>query len=224
MQATPHDGQSCRTHTLYRMDCAEFDALNLRAAGHCEACGIPREDAPHRKLFIDHDHKYGMSAVRGLLCSHCNTVLGVLEKKQNSYLQIQHHPRFGPYMLNAWHMQLVHWARAQDGLLGCPDADLQSFNEAVLRFPTVARLTKLISQQPAVTSRGIIHPGYTGLTISAAYTLGRAQCTVFLHRSVGVALSLDGIGVYDHGSMCTATRYTSLTDARPHVQRLIPVA
>lgn len=119
----PHGGQPCKTHTLYRMDCAEFDALRLRAAGCCEICGIPAEETPAKSLVIDHDHRYGMGAVRGMLCNRCNTKLGVAEGRQNSVLLLARDKLLAPYLRNAWHMQIVRWARTRDGLMGSPDAD-----------------------------------------------------------------------------------------------------
>lgn len=210
----PHGGQSCRTHGLYRMDCAEYDLLRMRSGGCCEACGIPKEDAPRAQLYIDHDHTYGMSAVRGLICSHCNTELGVLEKGHNSQLRADRHHRFGPYLRASWHMQIVHWARARDGLLDSPDVELQTLNAQVLRFPTVRQATKLIGCRPTVTTRGVVHPGYVGIRITASYGIGRASCAVALSRSETQQLTLNSIAVAGHG-------YISLTEARPHLSRLV---
>jgi hypothetical protein len=41
------------------------------ASGHCQVCG---KDQPLDNLTIDHDHKTGK--FRGILCGHCNKVLG----------------------------------------------------------------------------------------------------------------------------------------------------
>lgn len=41
------------------------------------ACAICGERQPKRKLAIDHCHKSGK--VRGLLCSNCNSALGLLQ-------------------------------------------------------------------------------------------------------------------------------------------------
>lgn len=42
----------------------------------CGACGVSSEDLP-RALCVDHDHETGL--VRGLLCHHCNTLIGHAE-------------------------------------------------------------------------------------------------------------------------------------------------
>lgn len=43
--------------------------------GNCAICHEPPPEDKHYDLFIDHDH--GTGKVRGLLCLHCNTVLGM---------------------------------------------------------------------------------------------------------------------------------------------------
>jgi len=40
----------------------------------CAICGIEEQKTTKKRLFVDHDHKTGK--VRGLLCQHCNFVLG----------------------------------------------------------------------------------------------------------------------------------------------------
>lgn len=44
-----------------------------RQNGVCAICG--KTNTGGKRLFIDHDHKSG--AVRGLLCTHCNTGIGM---------------------------------------------------------------------------------------------------------------------------------------------------
>lgn len=50
----------------------DYDTLFLKQGGACAVCGKQTE----RHLHVDHDHTTG--AVRGLLCSDCNTALGHL--------------------------------------------------------------------------------------------------------------------------------------------------
>lgn len=66
------DRDSCGSHTYYRLTCDEFDQLFARAGGRCEICRIPVGETATGKIFIDHDHKLGNWAVRGLLCPICN--------------------------------------------------------------------------------------------------------------------------------------------------------
>ncbi|KYK14246.1 endonuclease domain-containing protein [Streptomyces rochei] len=71
-------GIKCVIHKTYSLDCDDYEALWARSGGLCEACGY-EPDRRERGLVIDHDHKYGDAAVRGLICRWCNAALGRLE-------------------------------------------------------------------------------------------------------------------------------------------------
>jgi hypothetical protein len=65
----------------YGLTLESFDVI-LRAQGY--QCAICRSSDPKNKFnvfVVDHDHK--TNQVRGLLCTHCNAVLGMLEKNLN---------------------------------------------------------------------------------------------------------------------------------------------
>lgn len=67
---------TCR-HKTYLLTCARFDQLIARARGRCELCrALPTE----KKLHIDHDHRFGWMAVRGLLCGRCNNRIERVDK------------------------------------------------------------------------------------------------------------------------------------------------
>ena len=57
---------------VYGMTVGDFEALREAQNNRCAICNGAFVKSPH----IDHDHKTG--AVRGLLCSSCNTGLGLL--------------------------------------------------------------------------------------------------------------------------------------------------
>jgi hypothetical protein len=59
-------------HLNYDMTCADFAALVDRACARCEMCLATAADTKQGKLHIDHDHRRGPWAVRGILCSYCN--------------------------------------------------------------------------------------------------------------------------------------------------------
>lgn len=69
-----HSLKLCRRHKQYRMSCAAFDQLEQRSGGKCERCGVDGREV-HRGLVIDHEHRLGPGAVRGLLCWRCNSIL-----------------------------------------------------------------------------------------------------------------------------------------------------
>lgn len=72
------DSDARRDRTLqrrYGITAEEYDALLSAQGGRCAMC-----KRPHRgrgRLAVDHDHATGR--VRGLLCFHCNTMLGHVE-------------------------------------------------------------------------------------------------------------------------------------------------
>lgn len=59
-------------HRTYLLSCDQFEALLARAGGRCELCSVPASDVVDGKLRIDHEHRIGLHAVRGLLCPTCN--------------------------------------------------------------------------------------------------------------------------------------------------------
>lgn len=149
-----HDGIPCGTHRTYKMGCREFTALLARAAGHCEACGIPTEESGLKQLIIDHDHRYGFEAVRGLICSSCNQQLGGMEHS-NPIGERHYTQQFAEYIRKAWFVQ-----RSRLALLQEPDPEAQGQNwvtRSVLIF--VRRLTNATGQQPEVTLYRTDAPG-----------------------------------------------------------------
>ena len=67
----------------YGISVEEYDALLKAQGGMCAICKRPetRRIGPEggtRPLSVDHDHE--TNAVRGLLCSRCNSALGMLDE------------------------------------------------------------------------------------------------------------------------------------------------
>lgn len=55
---------------------AEYAAMLEAQSGVCAICGTSESDARKGVLDVDHDHQTGR--IRGLLCSACNTAIGLL--------------------------------------------------------------------------------------------------------------------------------------------------
>ena len=52
----------------------DYNKMYITQNGKCAICGIHQNNLK-RRLSVDHDHINGR--VRGLLCHHCNTILGM---------------------------------------------------------------------------------------------------------------------------------------------------
>lgn len=93
--------ESCQ-HGTYSLTCEEYDALWEHAQGRCELCDIPASEAARGLLYIDHDHNYGYSAVRGLLCASCNVVMTYVDDGKRPW-----DARTRAYRDAAWFMRVV---------------------------------------------------------------------------------------------------------------------
>lgn len=63
------------SHKVYDMSCDDYDQLVSDAGGRCQICQVAAHETNRGFLVIDHDAKVGQWAVRGLLCSDCNTAI-----------------------------------------------------------------------------------------------------------------------------------------------------
>lgn len=65
--------RKCALKRRYGIDLEKYDSILKSQNGGCAICGLKKEET----LAVDHNHKTG--GIRGLLCSHCNHVLGFAE-------------------------------------------------------------------------------------------------------------------------------------------------
>jgi len=96
MSISPIQHHDTHQHTLYRMTCADFDALWTIARGCCQICRTAEPDTIRGKLVIDHAQEYGLFAVRGLLCDKCNALMDRVDQG------IEYDPRALTYRMNSW--------------------------------------------------------------------------------------------------------------------------
>ena len=69
-----------RMKCLFGITPEDYDRLHESQNGLCAVCHRPESAVLHgkvKRLAIDHDHETG--AIRGLLCTRCNTALGLLQ-------------------------------------------------------------------------------------------------------------------------------------------------
>lgn len=67
----------CRNEARRITRTADYDALFVEQKGRCAICGIDSE-AYGKRFSVDHDHEQGFP--RALLCSHCNTLVGMADE------------------------------------------------------------------------------------------------------------------------------------------------
>lgn len=67
----PHEYAVYRIRNRYKVTVEEAERLIKQKEKGCEACG-----SRTCRMHIDHNHKTGQ--VRGILCHHCNVVLGMV--------------------------------------------------------------------------------------------------------------------------------------------------
>jgi hypothetical protein len=79
--------EPCHLRYCYGLEVEDYRAILARQNGHCALCDatVPFKNGRGRFLCVDHDHSHckGLKAcrlcVRGLLCSVCNYLVGMLE-------------------------------------------------------------------------------------------------------------------------------------------------
>ncbi|MEU7240276.1 endonuclease domain-containing protein [Streptomyces sparsogenes] len=97
-------GRPC-AHKTYRVSCDEYDRLLEEAGGRCQICRVHPGETKQGFLVVDHDASVGCWAVRGLLCTACNTGITV----SPSYSK-----EFNSYMANPWWRRMLE----EQGLSG----------------------------------------------------------------------------------------------------------
>lgn len=66
---------------IYGLSEDDYERMNEQQQGLCAICGGTRVRAGTTGLVVDHDHETG--AVRGLLCSSCNTGIGHMQESKS---------------------------------------------------------------------------------------------------------------------------------------------
>jgi hypothetical protein len=81
--------RECRPHAhrrrKYGLARREYMSLLLKQGSRCAVC------RKRRRLVVDHNHETG--EVRGLLCDHCNHIVGILESMPSTLASAQRYLR-----------------------------------------------------------------------------------------------------------------------------------
>jgi hypothetical protein len=121
---TPEERRDARLMSTYGISELEYLMMEAAQSGVCAICARPPQ--PRTVLVVDHNHESGV--VRGLLCSDCNTGIGLLHDD--------------PVLLRAAIAYLVlhgHYIREEQVAGTAPDAVSQSHPD--LKEKTGAHLT-----------------------------------------------------------------------------------
>jgi hypothetical protein len=70
----------------YGITVDDYNAILTVQNHKCAGCGIEDTKAPRNKLYVDHCHK--TNNIRGLLCQHCNTALGMVKDNPDTLLNL----------------------------------------------------------------------------------------------------------------------------------------
>lgn len=82
-QANPDLARSNDLKKRFGITLEDYNQMMAEQKGVCKICGFPETKLDHRtkqprRLAVDHCHKTGR--VRALLCSDCNTAIGLLKE------------------------------------------------------------------------------------------------------------------------------------------------
>ncbi len=81
---TPEVYRKSNLKKNYGISLEDFDRMFMEQEGKCAICGTDSPGRGHPYFNVDHSHSTG--EVRGLLCSNCNTGIGLLK---DDYLTVQ---------------------------------------------------------------------------------------------------------------------------------------
>jgi hypothetical protein len=74
----PQKVRNMHLKSLYGLTVEDYEKLLAAQNGMCAACSRTPADEHHKVLHVDHCHE--TNKVRGLLCTRCNTALGLLRE------------------------------------------------------------------------------------------------------------------------------------------------
>ena len=76
---TPEDERIRRLKYKYGMSLQDYEDILKKQGNRCAICKSTSNSDPNRKNNFDVDHCHVTGVVRGLLCSNCNTGIGLLK-------------------------------------------------------------------------------------------------------------------------------------------------
>lgn len=77
LKKNPDQVENVRLLKAYGITLNTYRNMLKEQDGLCSICGTEADKVLNKKLYVDHDHD--TSVVRGLLCSNCNTGIGLLK-------------------------------------------------------------------------------------------------------------------------------------------------
>lgn len=70
----------------YGITLEEYNGILQLQHHKCAGCGVEARNAQRQKLYVDHCHV--TNKIRGLLCQHCNTALGMVKDNTETLINL----------------------------------------------------------------------------------------------------------------------------------------
>jgi Autographiviridae endonuclease VII len=74
-RASSRARRNAQLKALYGITIEQYEDMAKAQGGACALCQRPEHLCSYRKMHVDHDHETGV--IRSLLCSQCNTMIGL---------------------------------------------------------------------------------------------------------------------------------------------------
>ena len=86
-QANPEKVRSRKLKRDHGINIENYDSMLKSQHGLCAICKSPPSKANAREMVLHVDHCHNTGKIRGLLCAHCNRMLGLAKDNQETLLK-----------------------------------------------------------------------------------------------------------------------------------------
>lgn len=108
--ANPANHRRAHLRKTYGIEMEDYEELLEAQGGGCAICGREEADAVKKCLCVD--HVAGTLKIRGLLCSFCNSAIGLLDHDPERLLKAVEYLARGPVIEGVLYPRGVHRGKA----------------------------------------------------------------------------------------------------------------